>query len=61
VKAGDEDQLLVVGDAVEDRHPREVAVGERVTDRLGQDFSIHDAWDRCAGEVVDERLYRHVA
>ena len=44
-KPGDEDQLLVVVDAVEDRHAGELPGGQRRPDRLRQDLAVDDARD----------------
>ena len=52
-QAGDEDPLLVVVDAVEDRHAREPPGGQRRPDRLGEDLAVDDARDGSGREVVE--------
>ena len=52
-------QLLVVIDAVEDRHAREAAGGERGPDRLRQHLAVDDARDRGARELGEQRVDRH--
>ena len=51
---GDEEALLVVVDAVEDRHVGEAPGGERRPDRLRKDLAVDDARDCSAREVADE-------
>jgi hypothetical protein len=41
----DEEQFLVVGDAVDYRHPGELSAGQGRSDRLGQHRAVHDAGD----------------
>ena len=53
-EAGDEEPLLVVVDAVDDRHAGEAPGGERRPDRLREDLAVDDARDRGAREGVDE-------
>src|SRR6185369_14635526 len=59
-EAGDEEQFLVVGDAVDDRHPGELAAGQRRPDRLGEHRSVDDAGNLDA-ELADQVADRHAA
>ena len=57
---GDEDPLLVVVDAVQDRHMGEPPGRQRRPDRLGKHLAVDDARDRGAREGADEGGGRHV-
>src|SRR4029079_15145341 len=60
LEAGDEEELLVVVEAVEYRYVREAPGGERRPDRLRQDLTVDDARDRSARELVEEDIDRQV-
>ena len=59
-EAGDEEQFLVVGDAVDDRHPGELPAGQGRSDRLGEHRAVHDAGNLDA-EFADQVADWHVA
>ena len=52
-EAGGEEPLLVMVDAVEDRHARKPPVGQCRPDRLGEDLAVDHARDGSRREVVD--------
>jgi hypothetical protein len=61
VEPGDEDQLLIVVDSIEDRNVSELPGGQRRSDRLREDLAVDDTRDGGVRERVDQGLDRHVA
>jgi hypothetical protein len=59
-EAVDEEQFLIVGDAVDDRHPGELPAGQGRSNRLGEHRAVDDARDLDA-EVADQVADRHAA